>query len=153
VCEPSLLAWAEREESLQLTCDICYEVVLSAGGSAARCAFTFHPRYLCESYMLTWRIRLFDKFEILLFHFCPPPPIILDIHCFCCSFGLLENCAHSFCLSCIREWRASADAVRTEAVRACPICRVESHFVVPWHVLLHAPFLPFFFAVLAATHV
>jgi hypothetical protein len=77
--------------------------------------------------MLTWRIRFFDKFAIY-------------IHRFCCSFGLLENCAHSFCLSCIREWRASADAVRTEAVRACPICRVESHFVVPWHVLLHAPF-------------
>lgn len=53
-------------------------------------------------------------------------------------FGLLENCAHAFCLGCIRAWRARAqasieypEAQRVEAARACPICRTESHFVIP----------------------
>lgn len=45
-------------------------------------------------------------------------------------FGLLSDCNHPFCLGCIRAWRGSGDQVRT-MVRACPSCRVESHFVIP----------------------
>lgn len=42
-------------------------------------------------------------------------------------FGLLENCTHSFCLSCIREWRTSECSSR----RVCPLCRTESYLVIP----------------------
>lgn len=49
------------------------------------------------------------------------------------KFGLLQNCDHAFCLSCIREWRG-AESVGTfgrEAVRVCPVCRTESFLVIP----------------------
>ena len=44
-------------------------------------------------------------------------------------FGLL-NCSHSFCLECIRSWRASQN-VDPSACRSCPICRVVTHFITP----------------------
>jgi E3 ubiquitin-protein ligase makorin len=49
------------------------------------------------------------------------------------KFGLLQNCEHIFCLKCIREWRGmeSAESFGREAVRTCPLCRVESHMVIP----------------------
>jgi len=46
------------------------------------------------------------------------------------KFGLLISCNHSFCLQCIREWRGSSEHSR-ERVRACPICKVVSHYVIP----------------------
>lgn len=50
-------------------------------------------------------------------------------------FGMLENCDHLFCLECIREWRKTGAANATPAhkqnVRSCPVCRVESFFVIP----------------------
>jgi E3 ubiquitin-protein ligase makorin len=45
-------------------------------------------------------------------------------------FGLLTSCAHPFCLECIRSWRARIDLPR-ETVRACPVCRKPSYFVIP----------------------
>ncbi|GFS62073.1 probable E3 ubiquitin-protein ligase makorin-2 [Nephila pilipes] len=54
-------------------------------------------------------------------------------------FGLLENCSHVFCLGCIREYRArlqlNAFAKRkrnycTPVAIRCPICRVESHYII-----------------------
>jgi len=45
-------------------------------------------------------------------------------------FGILENCTHPFCLSCIRKWRSSQTQDRT-VVRLCPICRTNSWFVTP----------------------
>lgn len=45
-------------------------------------------------------------------------------------FGLLENCDHAFCLSCIRNWRSSSHQDKI-VVRSCPICRVSSWFVTP----------------------
>ena len=42
-------------------------------------------------------------------------------------FGILPACEHPFCLSCIREWRSQGST----QVRACPICRQESYYVVP----------------------
>ncbi|XP_065669552.1 probable E3 ubiquitin-protein ligase makorin-1 isoform X7 [Hydra vulgaris] len=45
-------------------------------------------------------------------------------------FGLLENCNHPFCLSCIRKWRCSYNQQQS-VVRSCPICRVTSWFVIP----------------------
>eukprot|EP00052_Salpingoeca_macrocollata_P009515 m.75012 g.75012 ORF g.75012 m.75012 type:complete len:424 (-) comp17137_c0_seq1:88-1359(-) len=47
-----------------------------------------------------------------------------------CRFGLLQNCMHPFCLSCIREWRRKhGEGMST--TRACPLCRETSHFVIP----------------------
>lgn len=48
-------------------------------------------------------------------------------------FGLLQNCEHAFCLSCIRNWRQqySGGADVDGALRTCPICRTSTHFVTP----------------------
>lgn len=50
-------------------------------------------------------------------------------------FGILENCNHVFCLSCIREWRSSKSADKS-AIRGCPTCRKDSHFVIPSNYFL-----------------
>ena len=47
------------------------------------------------------------------------------------KFGILPNCVHVFCLDCIRSWRTNSETYGSEAVRVCPVCRVESYFVVP----------------------
>jgi E3 ubiquitin-protein ligase makorin len=47
------------------------------------------------------------------------------------QFGLLPNCSHPFCLTCIRQWRGAGFDFGKEAVRVCPVCRVESHVVIP----------------------
>lgn len=46
------------------------------------------------------------------------------------KFGILPNCCHIFCLSCIRIWRQSTE-FENNAVRGCPACRVFSEFVCP----------------------
>ncbi|KAG4958130.1 hypothetical protein JHK85_044510 [Glycine max] len=56
-----------------------------------------------------------------------------------CRFGLLPECDHAFCLSCIRNWRNSAptsgmdisNAGTANTVRTCPVCRKLSYFVIP----------------------
>ncbi|XP_017876875.1 probable E3 ubiquitin-protein ligase makorin-1 isoform X2 [Ceratina calcarata] len=45
-------------------------------------------------------------------------------------FGILPNCNHCFCLSCIRKWR-QAKQFDNKIIRACPECRVTSDFVCP----------------------
>ncbi|XP_031620393.1 probable E3 ubiquitin-protein ligase makorin-1, partial [Contarinia nasturtii] len=45
-------------------------------------------------------------------------------------FGILPNCNHIFCLPCIRKWRQAKNFDST-ITRACPECRVESHYVCP----------------------
>ena len=50
------------------------------------------------------------------------------------KFGLLSECDHPFCISCIRNWRSSSPASGMDintALRACPICRKLSYFVIP----------------------
>ncbi|KAK3015436.1 hypothetical protein RJ639_007768 [Escallonia herrerae] len=50
------------------------------------------------------------------------------------KFGLLSECDHPFCLSCIRNWRSSSPTFGMDvnsALRACPICRKLSYFVIP----------------------
>ena len=48
------------------------------------------------------------------------------------KFGLLENCAHVFCLECIRDWRSTYDKKITKThFRTCPICRENSYLVIP----------------------
>ncbi|XP_060515761.1 probable E3 ubiquitin-protein ligase makorin-1 isoform X2 [Cylas formicarius] len=45
-------------------------------------------------------------------------------------FGILPNCNHCFCLSCIRKWR-QVRQFENKIIRACPECRVTSDFVCP----------------------
>ena len=49
----------------------------------------------------------------------------------CGRFGLLSHCSHEFCLPCIRSWRGTSSENKKELVRACPLCRVDSFFVIP----------------------
>nr|XP_023027142.1 probable E3 ubiquitin-protein ligase makorin-1 isoform X2 [Leptinotarsa decemlineata] len=45
-------------------------------------------------------------------------------------FGILPNCNHCFCLTCIRKWR-QARQFENKIIRACPECRLTSDFVCP----------------------
>ncbi|XP_060787974.1 makorin, ring finger protein, 4 isoform X2 [Neoarius graeffei] len=45
-------------------------------------------------------------------------------------FGILPNCSHAFCLSCIMTWRKTKD-FQEEVIKACPQCRVKSPFYIP----------------------
>ncbi|KAL5543393.1 hypothetical protein UlMin_007177 [Ulmus minor] len=50
------------------------------------------------------------------------------------KFGLLSECDHPFCISCIRNWRSSSPTSGFDvnsALRTCPICRKLSYFVIP----------------------
>ncbi|KAL6575517.1 hypothetical protein OROHE_000894 [Orobanche hederae] len=50
------------------------------------------------------------------------------------KFGILSDCSHPFCISCIRSWRGNSPASGLDvnsALRACPICRKLSYFVIP----------------------
>ncbi|GMH04417.1 hypothetical protein Nepgr_006256 [Nepenthes gracilis] len=50
------------------------------------------------------------------------------------KFGLLSECDHPFCITCIRNWRGNSSASGMDvnnALRACPICRKLSYFVIP----------------------
>ncbi|KAM0889399.1 hypothetical protein ACQ4PT_027717 [Festuca glaucescens] len=49
-------------------------------------------------------------------------------------FGLLPECDHAFCITCIRKWRSSSVTSATDidsTVKACPICRKVSYYVIP----------------------
>lgn len=46
-------------------------------------------------------------------------------------YGMLENCDHAFCLTCIRAWRKEREQQDRNNLRLCPVCRTESFFVVP----------------------
>ncbi|XAR54351.1 hypothetical protein NMG60_11029434 [Bertholletia excelsa] len=50
------------------------------------------------------------------------------------KFGILSECDHSFCISCIKNWRNSPlepgmDVNST--LRACPVCRKVSYYIIP----------------------
>nr|KAF6335477.1 makorin ring finger protein 2 [Pipistrellus kuhlii] len=45
-------------------------------------------------------------------------------------FGILSNCNHTYCLSCIRQWRCAKQFENT-IIKSCPECRVISEFVIP----------------------
>ncbi|XP_029990044.1 E3 ubiquitin-protein ligase makorin-2 isoform X1 [Sphaeramia orbicularis] len=45
-------------------------------------------------------------------------------------FGILSSCCHTFCLSCIRQWRCTRN-FSNKIVKSCPECRVISEFVIP----------------------
>eukprot|EP00438_Fugacium_kawagutii_P035530 Skav214486 [mRNA] locus=scaffold1011:48382:60061:- [translate_table: standard] len=48
------------------------------------------------------------------------------------KYGLLEGCDHVVCMACVMSWRQSKQVSR-EARLGCPVCRVVSYIVVPWH--------------------
>ncbi|KAL1925603.1 uncharacterized protein VTP21DRAFT_486 [Calcarisporiella thermophila] len=45
------------------------------------------------------------------------------------TFGLLPECDHIFCLTCIREWRKKTDV--GSQCKSCPLCRTVSNFIIP----------------------
>ncbi|KAM8930950.1 E3 ubiquitin-protein ligase makorin-2 [Pelodytes ibericus] len=45
-------------------------------------------------------------------------------------FGILSNCNHTYCLTCIRQWRC-AKQFDNPVIKSCPECRVISEFVIP----------------------
>ncbi|KAM4720802.1 E3 ubiquitin-protein ligase makorin-2 [Rhinophrynus dorsalis] len=45
-------------------------------------------------------------------------------------FGILSNCSHTYCLTCIRQWRC-AKQFENPVIKSCPECRVISEFVIP----------------------
>ncbi|TVU11426.1 hypothetical protein EJB05_45012 [Eragrostis curvula] len=50
------------------------------------------------------------------------------------KFGLLSECDHAFCIGCIRNWRNNSPSSGMDvnsALRACPICRKLSYYVIP----------------------
>ncbi|XP_068643514.1 E3 ubiquitin-protein ligase makorin-like [Aristolochia californica] len=50
------------------------------------------------------------------------------------KFGILSECNHPFCIACIRNWRSNSPTSGMDvnsALRACPICRKLSYFVIP----------------------
>ncbi|XP_048139731.1 putative RING-type E3 ubiquitin transferase C3H69 isoform X2 [Rhodamnia argentea] len=50
------------------------------------------------------------------------------------KFGILSECDHAFCITCIRNWRSSSPTTGMDvnsSLRACPICRKLSYFVIP----------------------
>ncbi|XP_064395630.1 probable E3 ubiquitin-protein ligase makorin-1 [Halichondria panicea] len=53
-------------------------------------------------------------------------------------FGLLPNCDHCFCLTCIRKWRQTTHTQK-RTIRACPLCRTVSFFVIPSEVWIDDP--------------
>ena len=69
------------------------------------------------------------------------PKYQLDEECCIClekvlasnrQFGVLDNCDHTFCLKCIRNWRSTYDRKTSKHhFRTCPICRKNSFLVVP----------------------
>lgn len=54
------------------------------------------------------------------------------------SYGLLEQCSHVFCLSCITRWRQhdvyELDDENTENQRLCPVCRAKSRIILPSNI-------------------
>ena len=55
------------------------------------------------------------------------------------QFGVLEGCDHTFCLKCIRAWRATADKRTSKKhYRTCPICRQNSFLVIPSNYLVQS---------------
>ncbi|CAG9822556.1 unnamed protein product [Phaedon cochleariae] len=49
------------------------------------------------------------------------------------KFGILPNCNHCFCFTCIRKWRQSKE-FDLDVSKACPECRIASDFVYPSNV-------------------
>ncbi|KAJ4921357.1 hypothetical protein JOQ06_022801 [Pogonophryne albipinna] len=45
-------------------------------------------------------------------------------------FGILSSCCHTFCLTCIRQWRCTR-SFSNSIIKSCPECRVVSEFVIP----------------------
>lgn len=55
--------------------------------------------------------------------------VIMEKSTFQRRFGILPNCNHCFCLTCLRKWRQAK--FENNIIRACPECRVTSDFICP----------------------
>lgn len=51
---------------------------------------------------------------------------------------MLDGCDHTFCLNCIRGWRATYDKKMSKHhFRTCPICRKSSYLVIPSYYMVN----------------
>ncbi|KAG8512040.1 E3 ubiquitin-protein ligase makorin-1 [Galemys pyrenaicus] len=46
-------------------------------------------------------------------------------------FGILPNCAHAYCLGCLRTWRRTRQGFSLDVIKSCPQCRVHSSYIIP----------------------
>jgi len=53
-------------------------------------------------------------------------------------FGIMPNCNHCFCLSCLRKWR-QAKQFENKIIRACPECRQTSDYICPSKYWMDTP--------------
>jgi E3 ubiquitin-protein ligase makorin len=54
-------------------------------------------------------------------------------------FGVLDGCDHTFCIDCIRNWRATYDKkVSKVHFRTCPMCRMNSYMVIPSYYMVNS---------------
>ncbi|GFR93591.1 E3 ubiquitin-protein ligase makorin-1 [Elysia marginata] len=54
------------------------------------------------------------------------------------KFGIMQNCEHCFCWSCIKKWRHSEDD-DLQMQRTCPICRTPSDLIIPSKYWVETP--------------
>ncbi|XP_072284849.1 E3 ubiquitin-protein ligase makorin-1-like [Pyxicephalus adspersus] len=45
-------------------------------------------------------------------------------------FGIMPNCKHSYCLTCIRKWRGTKQH-GNRLIKSCPECHIKSNLVIP----------------------
>ncbi|KAI0985386.1 hypothetical protein GJ496_009619 [Pomphorhynchus laevis] len=50
-------------------------------------------------------------------------------------YGLLENCEHMFCFTCLERWRHGKD-FEPEFLRKCPVCKKASWYHIPCREIL-----------------
>lgn len=51
-------------------------------------------------------------------------------------FGLLENCSHLFCFTCIKKWRSNGRKINLN----CPLCRKPSKTIIKNLNILTLPY-------------
>ncbi|KAI5789011.1 hypothetical protein EDC01DRAFT_608401, partial [Geopyxis carbonaria] len=64
-------------------------------------------------------------------------------------YGLMTGCDHVFCLDCIRQWRSTSnpnanndrsdEQELTNTSKTCPLCRVQTRYVIPSHIFPTPP--------------
>lgn len=111
------------ERSKHVECSVCLEEVLSkAIKTEAR--WVVHDRDV-QKFLFLPTSKSVSGLALFLAH-----------HSF--SFGILPNCSHPFCISCIRDWRSRTDE-QGQATRSCPLCRTKSWFVIPSNIWVDDP--------------
>lgn len=107
-------------------CQICYNAILDFEDTAEKREHLKECRREQENRM---KVSLaIQKSKGITCHICLEA--VKEKNAGEARFGLLPNCNHCFCITCIRKWRQETKFT-SQITRSCPICRVESPFVCP----------------------